>query len=249
MPATSSIRPAAMNWLAFDTSTEMLSVAVQRGAQIWHQEGPGGAQASTTLIPMVLDLLAQAGLACADLDAIAFGRGPGSFTGLRTACAVAQGLAHGVNVPVLALDTLLSMAQARRPEGNACHRVLCVLDARMGQVYAAAYRWQHERWHVDMVPGLYDPADLRLPEAWQADPSVQMVGSPVADHAQTLSAALQRPWQCTPTSPCARAMLALAPDAWHAGLATPAQQALPLYLRDKVAQTTAERAALQRAKA
>ena len=248
MPATSSALPTAMNWLAFDTSTDALSVAVQRGTQIWHQEGPGGAQASTTLIPMVMDLLAQADLACADLDAIVFGRGPGSFTGLRTACSVAQGLAHGASVPVLALDTLLSVAQVHQPVGEACLRVLCVLDARMGQLYAAAYRWQNQRWHTDMAPGLYDPQDLRLPMDWLADPAVRMVGSPVPEHAQALSLALQRPWQCTPTRPSALALLALAPAAWHDGQAMPAGQALPLYVRDKVAQTTAEREAIQRAK-
>ena len=249
MLATRATAPAAMNWLAFDTSTEVMSVAVQRGDQIWHWQGPGGAQASTTLIPTVLALLAQAGLTCQTLNAIVFGRGPGSFTGLRTACAVAQGLAHGANTPVLALDTLLSLAEAHRSQLGPTGRVLAVLDARMGQLYAAAYRWQDNRWHVDAPPGLYDPSDLRLPDAWREDPSVLLAGSPVPEHAAALTRALERPWQCLPTEPHAQALLALAPAAWVAGLALPAHQALPLYLRDKVAQTTAEREALQRASA
>ena len=82
-------------WLAFDTSTDVLSLAVGQGDQTWSQTLPGGAQASATLIPAVMDLLAQAGMPMASLDAIVFGRGPGSFTGLRTACSVAQGLALG----------------------------------------------------------------------------------------------------------------------------------------------------------
>jgi len=238
-----------LNWLAFDTSTDVLSVAVQRGQEVWHMEGPGGAQASSTLIPTALALLAQAGLSCQALNAIVLGRGPGSFTGLRTACAIAQGLAHGAQVPVLALDTLLCVAEAHRPAAGHSARVLSVLDARMGQLYAAAYRWQGDQWHIDQAPGLYDPGDVRLPDGWRDDPSVVLAGSPVPEHAQALSAALQRPWLCQATSPCARALLSLAPAAWAAGLAMPAQHALPLYLRDKVAQTSAERAALQHAKA
>ena len=100
-----------MNLLAFDTSTETLSIAVQRGAHVLAHEAAGGAQASAALIPQALALLAQAQLAVADLHAIAFGRGPGAFTGLRAACAVAQGLAWGAGVPVLPIDTLLAMAE------------------------------------------------------------------------------------------------------------------------------------------
>ena len=95
-----------MRVLAFDTSTDTLSVAVQHGAQVLEHSGPGGAQASTTLIPAIRALLAQAGLTFARLDAVVFGRGPGSFTGLRTACSVAQGLAYGAGVPVLPVNCL-----------------------------------------------------------------------------------------------------------------------------------------------
>ena len=81
-------------WLAFDTSTDVLSLAVARGDQVWTQTLPGGPQASSGLIPAVLAMLAESDMPLASLDAIVFGRGPGSFTGLRTACAVAQGLAY-----------------------------------------------------------------------------------------------------------------------------------------------------------
>ncbi|MBS0498885.1 MAG: tRNA (adenosine(37)-N6)-threonylcarbamoyltransferase complex dimerization subunit type 1 TsaB, partial [Proteobacteria bacterium] len=129
-----------MNLLAFDTSTEQLSIGVQRGARQWLHAGAGGAQASGTLIPTALRLLAEAGLELAALDAIAFGRGPGSFTGLRTACAVAQGLALGAAVPVLPVDTLLAVAEdARAAHGGT--QVLALLDARMDQVYAQPWAW------------------------------------------------------------------------------------------------------------
>ncbi|RZL04754.1 MAG: tRNA (adenosine(37)-N6)-threonylcarbamoyltransferase complex dimerization subunit type 1 TsaB, partial [Rubrivivax sp.] len=100
--------------LAFDTSTSELSVAVTARGQVWEHTGPGGAQASSTLIPTVQALLRDAGVTLAELDAIAFGRGPGSFTGLRTACAVAQGLGFGADVPLLPVDTLLAVAEDAR---------------------------------------------------------------------------------------------------------------------------------------
>ena len=107
--------------LAFDTSTDRLSVAVQHGDQRFTHDGEGGAQSSATLIPMVRALLARADLPLKSLDAIVFGRGPGSFTGLRTACAVAQGFAYGAGVPVLPVDTLLAVAQDARSRHGILH--------------------------------------------------------------------------------------------------------------------------------
>ena len=104
-----------MNLLALDTSTEVCSLAVRRGdGPPVERQSAGGARASASLIPAIQDLLAGSGLRVAELDAIVFGRGPGSFTGLRTACAVAQGLAFGGNVPVLPVDTLLAVAEDAR---------------------------------------------------------------------------------------------------------------------------------------
>ncbi|MDP3310685.1 MAG: tRNA (adenosine(37)-N6)-threonylcarbamoyltransferase complex dimerization subunit type 1 TsaB, partial [Polaromonas sp.] len=122
-----------MKLLAFDTSTEILSVAVSDGHRIWQQAGPGAAQASSTLIPIILDLLAQASLRLETLDALVFGRGPGSFTGLRTACSVAQGLALGARLPVLPLDTLLAVAEEARLQYQPVAGTLqltALLDAR-----------------------------------------------------------------------------------------------------------------------
>ena len=230
---------AAFNLLAFDTSTEQLSVAVQRaadGRRLTHQ-GAGGAQASATLIPTVQRLLAEAGLALGDLHAIVFGRGPGSFTGLRTACSVAQGLAWGAGVPVLPVDTLQVVAEAARQSAGAT-RVLALLDARMGEIYHAEYTWAADAgWQTLAGPAVSPPERLPLPGA-----GAVLAGNAFAPYGERLPAAL-RALPRVAALPTAEALLALAPAGLTAGRAVPADQALPLYIRDKVAQTTAERAA------
>ena len=148
--------------LAFDTSTETLSVAVRHGDVVLERSGEGGAQASSTLIPIIQSMLAEAGLALRELDAIAFGRGPGSFTGLRTACSVAQGLGFGAGVPLLPVDTLLVVAEEARHRFGA-QQVLAVLDARMEQVYSAAYDFAVGGPVPQAEPQLTAPEGLVLP--------------------------------------------------------------------------------------
>ncbi|WP_119964319.1 tRNA (adenosine(37)-N6)-threonylcarbamoyltransferase complex dimerization subunit type 1 TsaB [Simplicispira lacusdiani] len=229
-----------MNLLAFDTSTDTLSIAVQRGEALWRHDGPGGAQASSTLIPAVRALLAQAGLDFAQLGAIVFSRGPGSFTGLRTASAIAQGLAFGAGagrgIPVLPVDTLAAVAeQARHQHG--CTEVVAVLDARMDEVYTAPYQWQDGAWHAAGALGLCAPQQVQVAEGWTVAGNAQAAyGERLAPGARHVHAL-----------PTATALLRLAPGLLAAGQAVPADQALPLYIRDKVAQTTAERAAAQAA--
>lgn len=229
-----------MNLLAFDTSTERLSIAVQRDGRRWTHEGAGGAQASAALIPAALALLADAGLALGGLRAIVFGRGPGSFTGLRTACSVAQGLAFGAGVPVLPVDTLLAVAEDARLAHGA-PRVLALLDARMDQVYAQPWAWTAGGgWSALGEASVGAPEALAL-TAGPAAPWV-LAGNAFAAYGARLPAALQAlPRHAA--APSARALLDLAPALLAAGRALPAEQALPLYVRDKVAQTTAERAA------
>ncbi len=241
-------------WLAFDTSTDVLSLAVARGAQVWTQTLPGGAQASSGLIPAVLALLAEADMPLASLDAIVFGRGPGSFTGLRTACAVAQGLAFGADVPVLPVDTLLAVAEEARwtqvQSGaiapDVALTVLALLDARMDEVYSAAYRW-------DPVPGgglgrwlEASPLQVGAPEKLQMpdDRVVLQAGNAFAAYGERLPPCVSGGLRCE-ALPTAAALLRLAPVLWVQGLAVPAEQAMPLYIRDKVANTTAEREALK----
>ncbi len=140
-------------FLAFDTSTDRLSVGVAVGDRQWLHEGPGAAQSSATLIPVALDLLAQAGLALHELDAIVFRRGPGSFTGLRTACAVAQGLAAGAGLRVLPVDTLLAVVEEAAHRYAASAEPLpeafsALLDARMDEVYAQDFRRSTQGWQA-----------------------------------------------------------------------------------------------------
>jgi len=227
--------------LAFDTATEHLSIALQVGDRIWSHEAAGGAMASSTLIPGVMDLLAQAGIGLRDLDAIAFGRGPGAFTGLRTACSVAQGLAFGVDKPVLPIDTLLAVAEdARRLSSvEAVDDVWVTMDARMGEIYAAHAVLEAGGWRLVSAPWLCTPQQLH--ERWRAAAPRAVAGTALAAFGDRLAcgAALRLPLAL----PRARAMLPLAAALWAQGGAVDAALALPLYLRDKVAQTMAERAA------
>ena len=231
-----------MKLLAFDTSTELISVAVTRAvdgvARVWQHTGAGGAQASSGLIPAIEQLMAQAGLRFEELDAIAFGQGPGSFTGLRTACSVAQGLGFGAGRPVLPVDTLLCVAEEARQQYGAdlrhC-RVLALLDARMDEMYAAHYEFDSGIWR------LREDYQLIRPEALALQGSTVLAGNVFGVYGERLSVPPDVPrWQALPT---ATAMLRLAPALLAAGHAVDAAQALPRYIRDKVAKTTLERAA------
>jgi tRNA threonylcarbamoyladenosine biosynthesis protein TsaB len=249
---------AAQRWLAFDTSTDVLSLAVARGDQVWAQTLPGGAQASSGLIPAVLALLQEADMPLASLDAIVFGRGPGSFTGLRTACAVAQGLALGADLPVLPIDTLLAVAEEARwsqvqagllaPDADLT--VLALLDARMDEVYSAAYRFAPVagvgRWQAASPLQVSAPGNIPSPESLDvpAGSALMLAGNAFAAYGERLLSGHLSLSRCT-ALPTAAALLRLAPALWAQGLAVPADQAMPLYIRDKVAHTTAEREAIK----
>ena len=220
-----------MNLLALDTSTEVFAIAVQRGGEVLQHEGPGGAQASAALIPAIQRLLGEAGLTLPALDAIVFGRGPGSFTGLRTACSVTQGLAFGARVPVLPVETLLAVAEEARSRAGFT-RLVAMLDARMDQVYAARYEWDGSAWQRHGEIALAAPQDVAVPPGWA------MAGNVFAAYGSRLPAR-----ERVEALPAAAALLRLAPGLLAAGHAVSAGGALPLYIRDKVAQTTAERAA------
>ena len=254
------LMPSLPRLLAIDSSTDILSVALGSGAPgepVWRYSGPGAAQSSATLLPTVQSLLAQAGWALHSLDAIVFGRGPGSFTGLRTACAVAQGLAYGAGgLPVLPVDTLLALAEAARAQrvmaGLPLPAVIAaLLDARMDEMYVALHACGPQGLQTAPLqpPRLCAPALLAahlrqsLPAGLTLEAGDCLLAGNVFDPYAAGLADVPGPRE--PALPTAEALLALAPGLLAAGQAVAAQDALPLYVRDQVARTTAERERLR----
>jgi tRNA threonylcarbamoyladenosine biosynthesis protein TsaB len=235
--------------LAFDTATERTAIALGDDDRAWRREGAGGAHASATFLPEVLALLGEAGLTLENVDAIAYGRGPGAFTGLRVACSVAQGLALGAGKPVLAIDTLMAVAEDARTliaagvEGEvqpASPLAVCVVqDARMDEVYVGEYMHEGGRWRTLRAPRVLPPEALAA-EWKQAPPSV-VAGNALPAFGTRLDTGLAL--RVPEAAPRPAALLALARAAWAAGERLDAADALPLYVRDKVALTSAEREA------
>ena len=229
--------------LAFDTSTDRMHLGLSRGSREWIADCPGGVHASANLIPRVLALLSEAGMCLRDLDALAFGRGPGAFTGLRTACAAAQGLALGAQRPVLMIDTLMACAQ----DGGArtgVSDVWVAVDARMGEVYAARFTQAEGGWRAVVAPGLHTPEGLAA--IWRRDPAQAVTGSAITAFEGRLDPG-STAVVVTDTAPRGAALLACARASLARGESVDAAAALPSYLRDRVALTTAEREALKSA--
>lgn len=237
---------ASPTLLSLDTSTERVHAALVRGDDTRVVALAGGAQASVTLLPALQDLVAQAGLTWADLDAIAFGAGPGAFTGLRTACATAQGLALGANKPVLPLDTLMLVAESARLRDPSAwcvgDEVWVLQDARMDEMYVAAYQWQGDDagWALTQDAQLW-PLTEPL-QRWAARAPKHLAGSALLAYPDRFTGLAQAThWH--QAMPCGQAQASVSKRAWRQGLAVDAALALPRYVRDKVAQTTAERQA------
>lgn len=219
-----------MRLLALDTSTEYCSAALWLQGEVRAERVHAGQLHSALLLPMVDTLLRESGMALRELDGIAFGAGPGSFTGLRIACAVTQGLALGADLPVLGISTLASMAQQ-----TPSPRVLTVLDARMNEVYWAAYERTSEGWICLTSPALDKPESVLLPD----DSSWVGAGNGLRLLPLALSANLNDRY--ADIMPDAAAIAALSAPAFARGEGIDAALAAPVYLRDKVAMTAAER--------
>lgn len=225
---------AGMRVLALDTSTEYLSLALFLDGEVLVREAHAGQKHSELTLPMLDVLLVEAGVRLNDLDGLAFGQGPGSFTGIRIACGIAQGLAFGADLPVVGIPTLLALAA----QSEHTH-VIASLDARMSEVYLAAYQRQGENWLELHAPGLYKT--LAVPAIEGQDWHGIGSGFKVADGAlrQHYAAQVSQVWE--DKYPHAREIAQLGAQRLALGQGVPAWEAAPLYIRDKVALKTNER--------
>ena len=223
-----------MKILALDTSTEYLSLCLWQDGSLTVREMLAQQKHSSLILPLLHEMLEEANMPLAALDGIAFGSGPGSFTGLRIACGVAQGLAFGAGLPVIGVSTLEALAQQAEQD-----KVITCLDARMGEVYHAAYVRNGGRWqalhapslcHPNAVPGFDGENWIGIGSGWDVYADILKAVYP---YAKTIANAF----------PLARHIAALAAPLFANGEGKPAHEAHPLYIRNKVAFTTREREA------
>lgn len=228
-----------MKILAIDTSTEACSAAVWiDGRRLErYQLAPGGH--SKLILPMIEELFAESGLSLRKMDAVAFGRGPGSFTGLRIAAGVAQGLAFGADLPVVPVSTLHAVAQAAHETRGRTH-VLVALDARMGEVYWGGYELGADGRINRVVGECVSPAArVPLPQSgvwFGAGPGWGVYGAALAQRVDTLVTATD-----PDLFPRAVSLLPIAAAAVARGETVTAEQAQPVYLRDQVAHVPVEK--------
>lgn len=219
--------------LAIETSADLASVALLKDGVLSVLTAEGVMTHSQSILPMIQRLLSDARVRIADCDAIAFGAGPGSFTGVRTACSVAQGLAFGIDAPVLAINTLEAMAQACHDQTGA-NAIVTLLDARMGEVYWAQYDFSAGLTTV-IAPRLCTPALV------VAQGPAIACGNGLIACAGQFSGQLMLAGTYPDVMPHAALIATLAQRALLADLQIDAKDALPIYLRNQVALTTAER--------
>lgn len=220
-----------MKILAIETSTEIASIALLADSDLRSVRLVSPPAHSATLLPAVKILLAESGVGFSALDAIAFGTGPGSFTGVRLACGVAQGLALGADLPVIPVSSLLALAQ-----GSGAERAYCAMDARMNEAYVAAYERVGLAWEERIAPLCTAPHLAPEPpgDGWCG------LGSAFRTYPELfvrLAARLRPVWADAVPTAHAVAQLAVGQTGIDPALAA------PTYVRDRVALTVAERMA------
>lgn len=234
-----------MNLLAFETSTEACSVALHTEHGVIERFELAPRRHAELALPWAEQLLAEAGLVRRQLDAIAVGRGPGAFTGVRLAIGIAQGIALALDLPVVPVSTLRALA-LRAPAG--AEKVLACIDARMGEVYAATYARQAGAWQPLSEEAVLAPDAYALPDAnddWHA------VGTGLAAAEGVLARRLAAQLRTIDATalPHAADLLALAMPALARGEGIAADKLEPAYLRNNVALTLVEQQAAKKAKA
>ena len=224
-----------MRFAVIETSAEWCSLALWAEGEAIALEERAGTRHGELVLPMLDALYARAGFGAAQLDAVVFGAGPGAFTGLRIACGIAQGLAFAHDLPVLGVSTLESVAEESRAP-----RVLVALDARMQEIYCAAYERSGEGWIEVMLAACLPPEALVVPagEGWLG------AGNGFSAYSARIPGAVRGALlrEVPELRPGALAMARLAAPRLEAGEGVDAALALPVYLRDKVALTSVEQA-------
>lgn len=216
--------------LALDTATEACSVALWHNGNLFHFDEISPRTHTQRILPMIDDLLAQSGITLKQIDVLAFGRGPGSFTGVRVGISVAQGIAFGANLPVAAISNLTAMAEAARLQSGATE-VVALIDARMNEVYFSQLRYQNGEWQEVVAEQVCSPE--KAIEQIQLCENLTVVGTGWAAYSQFSAANL--PLTISEIIlPSAQAMISLVQNNEN----TPLQNAMtiePVYLRNDVA--------------
>ncbi len=225
-----------MRILSIDCSTDVLSVACGDGRDFAFRDEHVGPAHAERALPRIREVLAERGWALSTLDAIAFGAGPGSFTGVRIACGVAQGLALGAGLGLVPVGTLEALAQEAWRE-HAVTEVFACLDARMREVYVASYAREGGGWHALREP------DVVKPDAVPAQPASSFGAGDGFAVYPTLAARIGLVRHEATLGPTARAVGELAVERIARGELVAARDAHPVYVRHRVALTTVERAA------
>ena len=229
-----------MNLLAIDTSTESCSAALLCGERLSERSELAPRRHAELILPMIDSLLAEAGLSRRRLDGIAVGRGPGAFTGVRLGISVAQGLALGLDIPVVPVSSLAALAQAAPADTDGA--ILAVIDARMGEIYAGAFRRDGDG---ELVPIMDEMVGRATEFIFPQSKNWTVLGSGWAAYAEALASRLPAPPRFADGAryPQARAVARLAQPQFAAGRGVSPEYALPVYLRDKVALTLEEQRA------
>ena len=230
---------SSLRVLAIETSTEVCSIGLSVDEQVMVAENKAEQSHSEHVLPMIDELLRASDLSLCDIDVIGFGAGPGSFTGVRLACSVAQGLAFGVSVPVVPVSSLEALAQKTKKD-----KVLVCQDARMNQVYAAAFEKNNHAWIPTIDPYVCDPQDVIIPagDGWVA------CGSGFQSYQQIFEDSV---WFSLPildeeyVRPTAKEIIQITCREFGDGNSVCAEDAVPTYVRNKVALTLDEQASNQ----